>query len=215
MVLCADVIMQEFLQCCFPEPATIFSQSEISSRVKGRTEYMNGFQRWEHFHCLHRSIGLQWPNTHNKESLCDSHIVYWKRWENLPAARARYPPCYPIVCLFWGYPGPQRCGDLPLPLCWERRGGEGGESANRLYHYCSLSQPAVSRERTIDNPQSSPSGRTDCELLDCLIIKNGFRLEALETCTDSPVGPFFLTDTPLNCPLQICVYLNMSIPITV
>lgn len=34
-----------------------------------------GFEWWEHFQCLCCSIGLQWPNPHNKESLWFSHCL--------------------------------------------------------------------------------------------------------------------------------------------
>lgn len=130
-------------------------------------------------------------------SLPDSHIVCWKRWENLPTARARYPPCYPFVFLFWGYPGPQSCDDLPLPLRWEHRGKGGGVywsllAAKRLYDYCSLSDWSVQwKNNRGDNPQRSPSGLTDWKLLDCLIIKYVFSLEALEWCAKSPGASFF------------------------
>lgn len=105
----------------------------------------------------------------------------------------------------------------------QRGGREGGGvfwsqlAANRLYHYCSLSDCCIQRkDNRGDNPQSSPSGLTDWKLLECLIIKNVFSSEALEWCVDSPVAPFvFHSIVSFHCSLRICIYLNISLPLMV
>lgn len=150
-------------------------------------------------HGLCCSMGLQWPNPHNKESPQFTHCLL-EKMENLPTARARYPPAYPFVFLFWGYPGPQSCGDLPPPpSCEGRKGGVYWSrfAANRLYHYCSLSDCCIQKENNGgDDPQSSPSGLTDWKWLDCLMIGSIFSWEASGWCVDSPV-------TPVCCSLPI------------
>lgn len=144
--------------------------------------------------CLCCSIGLQWPNPHNKESPWFTHCLLEKMGK--PAncqstISSLLSPCFSFLGLPW-----------PTELWWpasstvvrtQRGGGVFWSqlAANRLYHYCSLSDCCIQRkDNRGDNPQSSPSGLTDWKLLDCLIIKNVFSSEALEWCVDSPVAPF-------------------------
>lgn len=165
--------------------------------IEGYTERsgMNGFERWEHFHCLCCSIGLQWPNPHNKESLWFTHCLLEKmgRPANCQSTiSSLLSHCFSFLGLPW-----------PTELRWPASstvlrtegGGVGGVrlhwsqlASNRLYHYCSLSACSIQRKNDReDNPQSSLSGPADWKLLDCLIIKNGFSWEA-EWHVGSPVG---------------------------
>lgn len=75
--LCFPVSVEMSCKNIFTKPNFLVCQRW---HIEGYTERINttGSERWEHFHCLCRSIGLQWPNPHNKESLWFAHCLLEK-----------------------------------------------------------------------------------------------------------------------------------------
>lgn len=165
--------------------------NRISPNVKGcifaftQIKKCEGFERWEHFQRLCCSIGLQWPNPRNKESLWFSHCLLEEMGKTCQLPEHDILPVIPLF-FFSGVTLAHRAAATCLFHC--ARNGEGGGlrwsqiAANRLYNHCSVSGWSIQRKNDRgDNPQSSPSGPTDWKLLGCLIIqKSG-------VCVGSPV----------------------------
>lgn len=163
-----SLVFLSALRC--PAEAFFFPK-QISSNVRGcslevtQKEVVWMARSDENICC---SIGLQWPNPHNKESLWFTHCLLEKDGKTCQLPEHDILPVIPLFFFSGGYPGPQSCGDLPLPLYWEQRGGGWRVTASRLYHYCSLSACSIQRKNDRgDNPLSSLSGSTDWKLLDC------------------------------------------------
>lgn len=185
----ADVIMQKYfklflscdvLQTYFPK-ATFHQMSMATLKVIQKEVTPMAFSD-------ENSSTVQWPNPH-KESLWFTHCLLKKDGKTCQLPEHDILPVIPLF-FFSGVALAHRAVMAFLFHCWEQRGVRlhwSQLAANRLYHYCSLSACSVQRKNDMgEDPQSSPSGPTDWKLLDCLIIKTNFSLEA-KWCVVSPV----------------------------
>lgn len=101
---------------------------------------VKGFEPWEHLQYLCCSIGLQWPNPYNKESL----ILTLSAVKDGKTCQLPEHDILPVIPLFFfsGVTLARRAALTCLFHCAENRGGVmfnwSQLAANMQYHYCSL-----------------------------------------------------------------------------
>lgn len=159
--------------------SSVFSVSKVAHRRLHRKK-----TKWMYCRCC--SIGLQWPNPPQQWVSLIHTLSAGKDGKTCQLPEHDILPVIPLF-FFSGVTLAHRAVMTCLFHCAENtEGREGGVywsllAAKRLYDYCSLSDWSVQwKNNRGDNPQRSPSGLTDWKLLDCLIIKYVFSLEALE-----------------------------------
>lgn len=181
---------------------------QISKVVHRRVHWKK--TKWMH-NVFSAAEVLQWPNPHNKESPWFTHCLL-EKMGNPANCQSTIFSLSSLCFSFLGLPWPP---ELRWPVS-STVGREVGEvywsqlAANRLYHYCSLSDcKRIKRKNNRgDNPQSLSSGLTNCKLLDCLTTKNIFRgvglVCALTFCS------FLFAPSQLCHFSVVSMYLNTS-----